>query len=151
MYTATKDEMPRLLSQLCLPGTFISILNATNMRTLDGLFQEFKKCLRFPEYFGNNWAAFDDCVTDLDWIDATGFVLIVEHAESLLLSDQPEITTFLRHLHVAKVYWGKPIHDDEPWDRDSMPFSCILQFDENSQEMDFVKKYSQHLCNPDLE
>ena len=32
--------------------------------------------MQFPEYFGHNWDAFDECITDLDWVPAKRYVLI---------------------------------------------------------------------------
>ncbi|QIS02446.1 hypothetical protein F5X71_09020 [Nocardia brasiliensis] len=39
------------------------------MRTTTELFAEFAAAFQFPWYFGQNWAAFDECMTDLDdWL-----------------------------------------------------------------------------------
>jgi len=34
----------------------------------ESFFKEFTKKLQFPEYFGDNWDGFYDCITDLSWI-----------------------------------------------------------------------------------
>ncbi len=39
--------------------------------------------LRFPEYFGGNWDALDECLSDLSWIRAPGIVLVFHGAERL--------------------------------------------------------------------
>ena len=39
--------------------------------------------LRFPEYFGGNWDALDECLSDLSWIPAPGVVLVFHGAERL--------------------------------------------------------------------
>src|SRR5260221_4815902 len=38
--------------------------------------------MHFPEYFGDNWDAFEDCLTDLSWIDARGFVILYDHTDA---------------------------------------------------------------------
>jgi RNAse (barnase) inhibitor barstar len=34
------------------------------------------RALRFPEYFGMNWDALSDCLTDMSWKPAPGYVLL---------------------------------------------------------------------------
>lgn len=34
--------------------------------------------LGFPDWFGHNWDALEDCLTDLSWRDAAGYVLLIE-------------------------------------------------------------------------
>ena len=45
--------------------------------------------LGFPSWFGGNWDAFFDCLTDLGWRPAAGYVLILEHTDDLR-RDAPE-------------------------------------------------------------
>jgi len=42
------------------------------------LLKTLKSALRFPEYFGNNWDALSDCLTDLSWIQAQRVVIVHE-------------------------------------------------------------------------
>jgi Barstar (barnase inhibitor) len=35
----------------------------------------------FPDWFGHNWDALEDCLTDLSWRDASAHVLLIEHAK----------------------------------------------------------------------
>lgn len=34
--------------------------------------------MEFPPYYGHNWDAFEELITDLSWIEARGFVLIYD-------------------------------------------------------------------------
>jgi RNAse (barnase) inhibitor barstar len=34
--------------------------------------------LNFPDWFGRNWDALEDCLTDLSWREAPGYVLLFE-------------------------------------------------------------------------
>lgn len=67
-------------------------IDAADAVTLDGLFQAFAAAWDFPEYFGANKDAFDDCMRDLPprlrtatGAPARGYVTVIEHAPELLL------------------------------------------------------------------
>lgn len=47
----------------------------------------FAKALEFPDWFGRNWDALEDCLTDLSWRQADGYVVLLEGgaAEGMLL------------------------------------------------------------------
>lgn len=42
------------------------------------------RALQFPDYFGCNWDAFDECLAELQWQNKS-IVLIIDHADELLL------------------------------------------------------------------
>jgi hypothetical protein len=46
------------------------------------LLKNIAAALEFPEWFGANWDALEDCLSDLSWRKASGHVLLFENAES---------------------------------------------------------------------
>ena len=42
------------------------------------LMKNIAKALEFPDWFGHNWDALEDCLTDLSWREAEGHVLLLE-------------------------------------------------------------------------
>jgi RNAse (barnase) inhibitor barstar len=48
------------------------------------------RALGFPAWFGGNWDALFDCLADLGWRPAPGYVLVLEHASGLREA-QPEV------------------------------------------------------------
>ena len=61
--------------------------------------------LEFPPYFGMNWDALHDCLTDLSWRPAAGYVLLFTGVRSTAegLDGGAEIAT--RILDSAAEYW----------------------------------------------
>jgi len=47
------------------------------------LMERFARALEFPRWFGGNWDALEDCLTDLSWSSAAGHVLLIEGAGDL--------------------------------------------------------------------
>lgn len=42
------------------------------------VFDAFSRALGFPDWFGRNWDALHDCLGDLSWLEAPGYVLLME-------------------------------------------------------------------------
>ncbi len=47
------------------------------------VFQIYAKKLNFPDYFGRNWDAFIDCLSDLSWIDQDAVIVVHDALPSL--------------------------------------------------------------------
>lgn len=107
----------------------VRTVRGTKMRTVQGLFDEIAAALQFPYYFGENWAAFDECLADLDWLSVSNPVaLVVYDADQVLLDAQPsEFETFTEILRRASSELGNPIEDGESWDRPALAFHLVLQ------------------------
>ncbi len=70
----------------------VRIVRSAKSRTLGDLFDEIGAALQFPYYFGENWAALDECLADLDWLpEGAGddAVVLLFTDAMLLLCDAP--------------------------------------------------------------
>lgn len=68
--------------------------------------------MHFPDHFGNNWDAFEDCITDLEWIDAEGYVIYFDHTEAFAEHHESQLETVTELFQDAVTYWkgeGKPM------------------------------------------
>lgn len=111
-------------------GKVVRTVRGQKMRTFQGLFDEFGAALQFPDYFGENWPAFDECLTDLDWLgySVPGYVVVVSHASQLLADEATgQFEDLLLLFGRAAKEWAAPVEDGEWWDRPGRPFHVILQ------------------------
>ncbi len=109
-------------------GLEVRALRGTKMQTVQGLFDEFSAALQFPSYFGENWPAFDECLSDMDWLPlAHGLVLLIFDADLVLAGDPDELATLVRTLANASVTYSTPVERGEWWDRPAVPFHAVLQ------------------------
>jgi RNAse (barnase) inhibitor barstar len=49
----------------------------------EGLLAAIGKDMAFPEWFGANWDALADCLNDLGWRPAEGYLVLLEHCDIL--------------------------------------------------------------------
>jgi RNAse (barnase) inhibitor barstar len=61
--------------------------------------------LRFPEYFGNNWDAFADCLTDMSWLEADGFVILYDQFDPFAEHSPRQFETALEILKESTEFW----------------------------------------------
>ena len=74
------------------------------------LLASLSRQLKFPTYFGGNWDALKDCLTDLsDWIAAPGWVVIVTDARSLCAHSPLDRQVFLDVVREAAAFWRREV------------------------------------------
>ena len=105
----------------------VLLLDARATPTLSAVFDGFARGLRFPDYFGRNGAAFDECLSDLSWLEADGFCVVVLNAEHLLAGERGETEWLLDTLERIAAEWAEPVEDGEAWDRPAKPFHVLFQ------------------------
>ena len=69
------------------------------------------RTLAFPQWFGGNWDAFEDCLGDLSWHPAPGYVLLLEHGKHFGAGHKQEFIAAVEVLGDVAEYWreqGKP-------------------------------------------
>lgn len=68
------------------------------------LMNALAEALQFPDYFGGNWDALEECIRDLYWLPA-GDVIVV-HEDIPLENDQRSLSIYLSILQDAVVKWA---------------------------------------------
>ena len=87
-------------------GFELRIIKGRHCKISANLFAEFAQALEFPDYFGHNWDAMEECLADLEWLPAKGYILLITDAEGVLPDDEEEYETFLEILRDAGEAWG---------------------------------------------
>ncbi|HYN12993.1 MAG TPA: barstar family protein [Burkholderiales bacterium] len=67
-------------------GSGLKVVRIAGSEKID-LLENIAKALAFPDWFGHNWDALEDCLTDLSWNEAAGYVLIFENARNDVMTD----------------------------------------------------------------
>jgi RNAse (barnase) inhibitor barstar len=72
----------------------------------DTLFARIAHALAFPDWFGGNWDALADCLSDLEWLGhPDGFALLFEHAQDLRLASLDDYDALIELLDDVAAGW----------------------------------------------
>jgi RNAse (barnase) inhibitor barstar len=91
-------------------------MDADEVTSEQRLFTSVAEAMSFPDYFGRNWDALDECLRDMGWSPATGFVLLVRNAEHL----------WRRHPRIAGGFLQSWLFSAEEWSQKNIPFHLIF-------------------------
>ena len=122
-----REQRPE--SAVKIPDGFIRrIIRGSKCRSAAGLFAEMAHALEFPDYFGHNWDALEECLADLEWLPGKGYVLCFTDAESILPADEEDFATFLEVISDAGEAWALGQARPRP-----IPFHAVLTVSEQEQ------------------
>jgi RNAse (barnase) inhibitor barstar len=106
VYLIDAAERERVLRHDAFPPELaVAILDGNKAGTRAGFFQEISGALRFPDYFGRNWDAVYDCLTDLNWLPASGYVLVLDGFDQLATNEPEQWAIGLKVLRQACEFW----------------------------------------------
>lgn len=74
------------------------------------------KAMDFPEWFGANWDALLDCLADLGWRPAEGYVVILEHCDGIHGLAEADF------VHALQVFEAAA----NEWREQGIPFWCFV-------------------------
>ena len=122
------EELNRFKSQF--PKFHVTIMYGSQMPNLESAFWQFQNGFLFPDYFGNNGNAFDECINDLEWISAEGYLGLILDAEKMLSDSIEDKRWLMRTLSNAGHEWARPVAGE--WARPAIPFHFALQANDAS-------------------
>ncbi|MDH4094295.1 MAG: barstar family protein [Betaproteobacteria bacterium] len=70
----------------------------------DGLLGRLAQALGFPEWFGGNWDALEDCLCDLAWRPGDGHVVVLDGGDALGVDDMGVLVDVLSS---CAAYWAE--------------------------------------------
>jgi RNAse (barnase) inhibitor barstar len=101
------------------------------------LLDAFKKAFKFPDYFGYNWDALNECINDLKWLEAASYVFVLKNPEMMGMSaeDQEILIDILKK---AMKYWGEGRTFNPSFQTPPTPFHIIFAVNQG-KSADMVK------------
>ena len=81
VYRTRSDEV--VLEVVRASGLRLADVPLAGVTDKDELLRRIAKALEFPQWFGGNWDALEDCLSDLSWRRADGWVVLLREFDSV--------------------------------------------------------------------
>jgi RNAse (barnase) inhibitor barstar len=118
-FTADPDDIERAAKAA---GLVVVRIDLARLASKTGLLGRAARALKFPEWFGKNWDALNDCLTDLSWLQGNGWVMILENSKGFAERKPQLFQDAVEVFQAASDYWrraGKPFwvlfHGPNDW------------------------------------
>lgn len=80
-------------------------LEGQKIEKKEQFFNHAAVAMKFPSHFGNNWDAFYDCLTDMDGVDAEGYVIYFDHTDAFASHHESQLETVVELFQDAVDFW----------------------------------------------
>jgi RNAse (barnase) inhibitor barstar len=87
-------------------GLFVAWINGKRVENREDFLTAVALALEFPGYYGRNWDAFEECIRDLEWLPARGYVLVLDEYERFAQRDPESWNIALAILKEAANTWA---------------------------------------------
>jgi RNAse (barnase) inhibitor barstar len=91
----------RFANELAYAGLHAMVIDRAPVFDKTTLLHALYQSCQFPAYFGFNWDALLDCLSDFGWHAAKGYALIVRNAEVIKNRNPDDWVTFLEVVRAA--------------------------------------------------
>jgi RNAse (barnase) inhibitor barstar len=112
VYYVGADDLARLAMAATRDELRVCRTNLSGCHHKDELLRRLAVSLQLPSSFGHNWDALADCLRDLGWMPAWGYVLLFEHADELRHAAEADFDILLGILDDAATFGSD---HDMPW------------------------------------
>lgn len=101
----TRHEVEALCDAGRAAGLHCARLDLADYRSKAELLTGLARELHFPAWFGHNWDALSDCLDDLEWLRASGYLLVLENSWGLANAAPKEFALALEIFADAARKW----------------------------------------------
>lgn len=83
VHFALPEQASSVKNELFTSSLVTFEIDALSIKDDEMLFSVLSKALGFPDYFGRNWDALDECLADMEWYEADGYALFITNSVRL--------------------------------------------------------------------
>ncbi|MDD5248815.1 MAG: barstar family protein [Rhodocyclaceae bacterium] len=98
-------------------GFAVFRVDLSHTRDKGGLLDAIGKAMRFPDWFGHNFDALSDCLSDFSWQPADGYFVLLERCDGIHGHAESDFVSTLQTFEQAA--------DD--WREQGVPFWCFVE------------------------
>src|SRR5690606_15638938 len=119
-YLVDQREQEAYAEAAAMLGFAAAAVNFSGCRDKADALCRFARALRFPEWFGHNWDALADCLSDLSWMPADRYLLLLTGTDAWRRTDRESFDITLEVLEQAA----------EGWKAERVPFWALVLVDD---------------------
>ena len=97
-------------------GCLVQRVDLACVRDKNEMLTAIGAALGFPEWFGHNWDALNDCLLDMGWRPAEGYVILLDHCDGIHGRAEADFVTLMRAFQSAA----------DEWREQGIPFWCLV-------------------------
>lgn len=112
----TRSSVASLKAEAKADGWRLFYLDGTKVKDKKTFLEHIARAMYFPSYFGKNWDALNDCLTDLEGSPGSGYILLFESPDKFIKTSPDD-------WKVAKELFESAI---EFWDQTNSPLYVLL-------------------------
>ena len=86
-------------------GSYTSYLRGKRCSNDQAFFYEVSASFQFPWYFGENWAAFDECICDLEWLSFHRIFIVIDDFSSMFKGNKVKQRKLIGYLTSMVNFW----------------------------------------------
>lgn len=126
LHMAVDVDVPAMADFAKSRGGRVFLLEGSALATVEDVFDCYAAMFEFPDYFGRNWNAFDECLTTLSSCPAPIHLTVITGAENLLIDDPHDLEVLLRLLDKAGRTWSRMLGLGPEWGGGAVAFNTVL-------------------------
>ena len=100
-----EQEVYHKLYQEAQNDAYTAYWRGTRCCTEKDFFHEASASFQFPYYFGENWPALDECITDLEWIKFSRIFLFIDNFDKMFRGNTSTQQLLIKHLEMWINEW----------------------------------------------
>lgn len=100
-----RAERARYAAAAASLGFVVAPIDFSGCAGKDDALARFARALHFPDWFGGNWDALQDCLSDLSWLQGDGYLLLLDDVARWREADGGSFDTALEILEQAGNAW----------------------------------------------
>lgn len=85
----------------------VIVLEGEQCKSFASLLKEFKERFFFPDYFGYNFNALDECLSDLEWLEAEKYLVVIRDIDLVLSKDPGAFNDFILIMEATVKEWNQ--------------------------------------------
>ncbi|MCF8199818.1 MAG: barstar family protein [Sulfuritalea sp.] len=116
VYHLPHGTINSLLTGAAAAACLVLRVDLATARDKEQMLAAIAHALRVPEWFGHNWDALIDCLLDMGWLPATGYVIILEHCDGIHGRAESDFVNLMQIFQEAANNWRE----------DDVPFWCLV-------------------------